>query len=519
MQHLFQMVNDAFAFIVPITDTLWSFPTNLEWYSSIPILGDFSLAILLLIGLGLYLTIDNRFIQIRHFKRGLKVLFSKKKTKDGLSPMTAFLLSSAMRVGPGNIVGVTGAITIGGPGALFWMWLSAFLGMATAYVESTLAQIFKEKKDDQFVGGMAFYGKKALGNHRSVLVVISVLLVLYAVLCQPVQVFYIFTSVSSMAEAMFHVQYGRDSVLYYVVAAVVIIGSFFIIFGGIKRVTKITDVLVPVMGCIYMLLVVIIALCNIHHFPQFVSSVVVGAFKPDAIFGGLFGVALVQGMKRGLMSNEAGMGTVTMFAATSENEHPCEQGAVQSIGVFLDTIIICTMTGFVVVLAQLWTGEAGVDWNTIKISGIGTFLESITYLFPGTFLDDAIRFVVAFSYGLFSYTTLIGQVSLAEISANGIRKDRRFINAIRLASTLFAIPFGTLAVLAGLELGNIWYLSDFLNIAVVYINIPLLIVGYKYARRAIRHFEKSGGGEFTSETIGMEAEYWDQRARELKQSK
>lgn len=508
------MVNDVFAFMVPITDALWAFPNNFGWYRQIPVLGEFSLVVLMLIGVGIFVTLDNRFIQVRHFKKGIQILMRKKATDIGLSPFSSFMLSTGMRVGPANIVGVTGAVTIGGPGALFWMWVSAFLGMATSYVECTMAQIFKERKDNEFVGGMAFYGKKILGNRHAVLIAISITLVLYSVFAQPIQVFYLFTSVSSMTESMLGVHYGPGSMLYYVTAVVIIVSSIFLVFGGIKRVSKVTDKLVPLMSCVYILLIVVITVCNIGHLPQFVCDVIVGAFKPQAIFGGAFGVAMIQGMKRGLMSNEAGMGTATMFAAAAEADHPCEQGAVQSISVFLDSLIICTMTGFVVIMAHLWTGEAGVDWETLKISGIGTFLASVSYMLPGEMFDDIAAFMVAFSYGLFSYTTLMGQVSLAEIAANGIRKDRRFICAIRLASCVIAIPFGVLAVLASLELGHFWYIADFLNVIVVYINVPIIVIGYKYAKRAIEHYQKGDGTEFTSKVIGVTAEYWDNRALE-----
>ena len=164
MEGIFQAINNIFSFVGPLSDFLWDFPTNFEWYSSIPVLGNFSFAIILLLGSGIYFSFRIGFMQVTHFKKGINVMTQRRTVETGISPLAAFLLSSAMRVGPGNILGVTGAIAVGGPGALFWMWVSAFFGMSVAYMESVLAQIFKEKKDDEFIGGLPFYGRKLLKN-------------------------------------------------------------------------------------------------------------------------------------------------------------------------------------------------------------------------------------------------------------------------------------------------------------------------------------------------------------------
>ena len=164
MQSVFEAINGVFSFVGPASDFLWDFPTNFEWYANIPLLGNFSFAVLLLLGSGVYFSFKIGFMQVTYFKKGIKSMTEKRTIETGISPLASFFLSSAMRVGPGNIIGVTGAIAVGGPGALFWMWLSAFFGMAVAYMEAVLAQIFKEKKDNEFVGGLPFYGRKLLGN-------------------------------------------------------------------------------------------------------------------------------------------------------------------------------------------------------------------------------------------------------------------------------------------------------------------------------------------------------------------
>ena len=162
MEQLFKAINSFFDFVIPVSDFFWDFPTKMDWYANVPILGNFSLAIILLVGSGIYFSFRTGFIQVTHFKKGVQILAQKKSEETGISSLASFFLSSAMRVGPGNILGVTGAIAVGGPGALFWMWISAFFGMATAYSEAVLAQIYKEKKDDEFIGGLPFYGRKLL---------------------------------------------------------------------------------------------------------------------------------------------------------------------------------------------------------------------------------------------------------------------------------------------------------------------------------------------------------------------
>ncbi|MCB2290038.1 alanine:cation symporter family protein [Clostridium sp. CS001] len=508
MSVFLEAINKFFEFIVPIADFLWDFPTNFQWYESIPILGKFSFAIILLVGTGIYFTIRTRFVQVTGFKKGLKILVKSRATEIGISPLASFLLSSAMRVGPGNIMGVTGAISIGGPGALFWMWVSAFFGMSTAFAESVLAQIFKEKNGNEYVGGLPFYGQKILGNKRWVGVALSIVFIMYALFTIPSQTFHLFTSFGSIADTIGGTTYGRQSTVYYGIAIVLIITVALTVLGGIRRVAAVTDVMVPIMAVIYTTVVLLIILVNINEVPYFFKAVFGGAFKPNALFGGAFGIALAQGIKRGLMSNEAGQGTITMAAAVADNKHPVEQGFVQSIGVFLDTMVVCSMTGFVIVLAHVWTGDAGVAWEGIKASKLTVYLSSIQYLVPGTALDGVAKIVVSLCYGMFAFTTLVGLILFAEVSANLISRSKKFIMGIRMVGAFFFVPFGVLTVLAGLELGNIWYISDFVNIVVVYVNVPIILIGSGLVFKALKNYNESKGAKFKSKSIGVDSEIW-----------
>jgi AGCS family alanine or glycine:cation symporter len=470
MNQIFESINNLFAFIVPISDFLWDFPKNLEWYASIPVLGQFPFSILLLVGTGIFLTLKTKAVQIRKFKKSILIVADRKATDIGISPFAAFMLSSAMRVGPGNIMGVTGAVSVGGPGALFWMYVSAFFGMALGFTEAVLAQLFKEKKDKEYVGGLPFYGQRLLGGKAWIGISLSLLFITYALLNVPSQTFHLFTALGSVADIVGGTTYERTSGVYYAIGVILIVSIAFLVLGGMKRVVKFIDICVPVM-----------------------------AVTPDAIFGGVFGVALQQGVKRGLMANEAGQGTITMAASAASNKHPVEQGLVQSMGVFFDSMIICSMAGFVVVMAHLWTGDAGVAWEGIKDAKLAVFMVSAQTLVPGTVMDGFVQVILSLCYALF-----------AEISANRISKGKNFIMGIRVTGAFIFVPFGVLCVLAQLELGNIWYLADLMNILLVFANVPIILVGFKYVLKALAHYEKTEGleGFVSIRDIDLETDYW-----------
>lgn len=508
MDEIFNFVNLVFAFLAPITNAVWDFPTNLTHYQSIPIIGQFSFPVILLVGVGVYFSIRTGFIQRMSFGPAIKIILIRQKDKQGVSALGSFMLGLAMRIGPGNIVGITGAISIGGPGALFWMWVAAFFGMASAFTESVLAQIYKEKKDDEFVGGLPFYGQKLLNNSRFVGVFLSLVFIIYALFNIPAQTFNVFSAIGNIAEITTREQYGRQSFLYYCIAGFLVVACSFIIFGGIRRVVAYSDFLVPLKASAFCILSLVIIIINFPLIPYFFKEVFIGAFLPQAIFGGTIGTALAQGVKRGLMSNEAGQGTITMAAAVADSQHPCEQGLVQSFAVFVDTMVICTLTGFIVVMAHVWAGDVeGVVWNSIKESKITLYLTSLKTLTPSAFVTT-VETIMCACYGLFAFTTLLGMISFAEISANFISRKARFIFFIRFLGSFIFVPFGALTILAGLELGNLWFISDLMNIIMVYLNIPLLLIGLPIVLKTLDHYRQSPGKRFVSKEIGVKTDYW-----------
>lgn len=507
MQQLFDIVDNLLISLEPITDFFWSFPMNFKWYDSIPVLGDFPFAIILLVGMGIYFTIRTKGVQFRFFKDGLKTLTQKKSGDVGVSPLASFLLSTAMRVGPGNITGVTGAVAVGGPGAVFWMWVSAIFGMASSFTESTLAQIFKERDEDEYVGGLPYYGQKLLGNRKWVGILLAVMFIGYAMSSIPIQTFHVFTATGKAVETITGIEAGRNSMLYYAIAVILIIGIAAAVFGGIKRVTAITDKMVPVMAVIYGVIIIALIIINIQYFPSFIQTVITGAFKPQAIFGGSFGIVLSQGIRRGLLSNEAGQGTITMSAAVAEQDHPCSQGFIQAIGVFLDTIIICTLTGYVICGAHLWNNSA-YDWASLQSSTIDVFLESVKTLVPGVSADSVAAFVVCVCYALFAFTTLLGLVSFAVIAGTRISKSRKCVNVVRVLGSLVFVPIGVICVLAGQELSNLWTVTDLINIALVFVNAPIILFGGKYVYAALKDYIQNNGRRFEASRIGLESNIW-----------
>ena len=264
-----------------------------------------SVIIVLLVGAGVYFTIRTKAVQLRYFGTMFKLIANTAGTKtegNEISPFQAFCVSTASRVGVGNIAGIAIAVVTGGPGAIFWMWVSAFLGMATSFCEATLAQIFKERKGNEYVGGFTFYIQKIWKNKAWIGAAMCIMYLIYNMLSIPVHTFHVFTAVSSIADEVTGKTTQVTDPLYYVIAVAIIVVIAVITFGGIKSVTKFSDAVVPVMAGLYVLIVLVLIVLNIGKVPGFFAAVFVGAFKPSAIFGGAFGVAMAQGLKRGLLS-------------------------------------------------------------------------------------------------------------------------------------------------------------------------------------------------------------------------
>lgn len=294
----------------------------------------------LLLGLGLYFTIKIKAGQISNIGHAMDLITAKPKDENAISPFKAFTISAASHIGTGNVVGVAAAISVGGPGAVFWMWITALIGGASAFVENTLGQIFKEKNDDgSFKGGPAFYINKTIKKPGLANLFSIIVCIVYGFMFNAMQ--------SNTIASGFSNSFDSTP---WVIGLIVVLVSGFVIFGGLKRISDITSLLVPVMAIAYIGLVIFILITNITKVPYMFGLIFKDAFNLQAGLGGLFGTAVLNGVKRGLFSNEAGMGAVPNASAVADVSHPAKQGLIQALGVYLDTILICSATAFVIII-------------------------------------------------------------------------------------------------------------------------------------------------------------------------
>ncbi|PPK60389.1 AGCS family alanine or glycine:cation symporter [Malaciobacter marinus] len=351
-----------------------------------------------LLAVGVFFTIKLKFIQFVHFKEMFKSVFDKDETDEsGISPFQALTISLASRVGTGNLAGVAVALYLGGAGAIFWMWIVALVGMATAYAESTLAQLYKIKdKNDQYRGGPAFYIAKGLKSPVLAAIFSISLILAFGLVFNAVQA----NSIAGAVSAAFGVE---KLYVGFTVAAV----TALVIFGGIKGIAKVAEIVVPFMAVIYLLLAIFTMIINYEAVPGILALIVKSAFGLEEAAGGVAGgvlAALLNGVKRGLFSNEAGMGSAPNIAAvaTPAPHHPSSQGFVQALGVFIDTLLICTATAVMILLAGVLDPESG-------IKGI-----ELTQLALSTHIGDAGVYFIAIAILFFAFTSIIGNYSYAE---------------------------------------------------------------------------------------------------------
>ena len=391
MEAIFAAINGIFSFIGPLSDFLWDFPTNMKWYASIPVLGNFSLAIILLMGSGIYFSLRLGFVQITEFKRGLLTMAHKKHTEIGISPLAAFFLSSAMRVGPGNIIGVTGAISVGGPGALFWMWMAAFFGMATKYAECLLAVKYRTvDADGNISGGPMYYIENGLGKSYKPL---AVMFAAFGVLCAYFGIG-TFAQVNSIVEIT-KITAGIP-VMYTGIALTVVVAA--VTIGGLKSIANVASKIVPAMAVLYFITTVGILVCFADKIPGAIGMVLQDAFTPTAAQGGFLGatvmLAMRSGVARGVFSNESGLGSAPIVAAAAKTKWAAEQGLVSMTGTFIDTIIICSLTGLSLIVTGAWCGP---------LKGAAMTDAAFAAAFPGF---GSLLLMVGLV--LFAFTTILG---------------------------------------------------------------------------------------------------------------
>ena len=415
--------------------------------------------IVMLIGCAIYFTIRTKGVQFRLLKDMFKVIANRpiyinKVEKENLSTederlkkigsFQAFAVSLSSRVGTGNLAGVASAIFVGGPGAVFWMWVMALFGAATAFVESTLAQLYKRRGEDSFYGGPAYYMQ--YGLHRKWMGVLFAVLITitFGIANQVVQSN---TLCDAVADTM---GVGRDKV-----GLVLTIATTMIIFGGVTRISRFSSIIVPIMAVGYILLAAFILITNITAIPAMISLIVKSAFGFEQAAGGMVGVAMMQGIKRGLFSNEAGEGSAPNAAAIASTSHPIKQGLLQALGVFADTLVICTCTAFVILLSGIY--DSGRDGIILTKYALITHVGSL----GGLFVTLAIFF--------FAYSTIIANYYYGETNIRFITQSGKTIFAFR------AITGATVMIGATVTLQTAWCLVDLAMGLMTLVNLVAII--------------------------------------------
>ncbi len=454
------------------------------------------LLIILLLAVGLYFTFRTKFVQFRMLKESIRLVTEKSDDKNSVSAFQALMVSTASRVGTGNIVGVANAIAIGGYGAVFWMWVIAIVGGASAFVESTLAQVYKKRDNEGgSYGGPAYYIEAALGQRWLGIVFAVALVATYAVgfnmLCS-------FNLVTSLSEYSFYGDPATSKVPLICGAILAVLVAVCVLGGG-KRIVKVTSFLVPIMGVTYIIMALIAMVLNIGTLPMVFREIFTAAFDFKAIFGGFAGSAMMQGIKRGLYSNEAGVGSAPNAAAAANVSHPVKQGLVQMLSVFIDTLLICTATAMMCLSSGLTPSEelTGAPFvQTALASNFGNF----GYYF------------VTFALLLFAFTTLLGNLFYCEGCLNYIAN--KTLNKKTIAT--FNV-FASVVVFVGalLDFGLVWDLADVLMGIMAIINLPVIVLLSKPALAAlsdyIRQRKEGKNPEFKAASIGLKhkTDFWN----------
>lgn len=451
--------------------------------------------VILLIGAGLYFTFRTRFVQVRHFKEALKISTEKATDKNSTSSFQALMVSTASRVGTGNVVGVTGAILAGGPGAVFWMWVTAFLGGASAFIESTLAQIYKKKNSQGFYGGPAYYIKQGLNKHWLGAIFAVVLILTYM---------FGFNALAAFNLTDFVKVYIPAENSQLIIGIVVAILAGIVILGGGKRISKATGYIVPIMAGGYILVALIVMIMNIDVLPSVISHIFTEAFNLKSVYGGFLGACIMNGIKRGLYSNEAGIGSAPNAAASADVSHPAKQGIVQIFSVFIDTMLICSATAFMILCSGVDpSGFVDAAGNTMNALYIQASLNANFGILGEYFITAALT--------LFAYTTLVGNYYYAEMNINYLYKDAAKNRKFMIIFQLIAIA--VIFVGAQISAGLAWDLADILMGCMALINIPVCIFLGPKAFAALKDYERQKKAVknpvFKSKDIGLKTDHWN----------
>ena len=419
------------------------------------------LIIFILIGAGLYFTFTTKFVQIRYLGEMIRLIASsagEKTEKNHISSFQAFCVTTASRVGVGNIAGIAIAVVIGGPGAIFWMWVIALLGASTGFVECTLAQIYKKPlANGGFYGGPAYYIKQGLNSPGFSVLFAVLITITFGWIYNSVQANTLAASLVTL-DVPAHITGG-------VVAALILV----IVFGGLSAVAKVAEILVPVMAFAYIGTALYVMITNITQLPHVFYSIFSNAFTLDAAGGGLFGTVMMTGIKRGLFSNEAGQGSVPNAAATATANHPVEQGLIQAFGVYLTTFIICTASAFIVLIIG--------DYTTTGLTGVALVQYNLAQE-----LGPWAPYAMALFIVMFSFSSLVGNYYYGEINITHLTDKKIYLNLFRVG----VVAMAYIGSVASLEL--VWNAADLFMAFLILTNITAIVLLNKQAVAALADY-------------------------------
>lgn len=417
-----------------------------------------------LIVIGLYFTFKSKFVQFRNIGEMFRLLgdgiAGGKSHKNSVTSFQAFCIATASRVGTGNLAGVATALALGGPGAIFWMWLIALVGSASAFVESTLAQVYKTKGERTFIGGPAFYMERGLRRRWMGILFAVIIIITFGLVFNSVQ--------ANTVTFAFNEVFGTSRVGFGVVLTAF---TFLVIFGGIHRIAVISGILVPLMAIAYILLAVYILGTRAGMLPGVMGSIFSNALGFEQFAGGGLGVIVMQGIRRGLFSNEAGMGSAPNAAATADVSHPAKQGLIQALSVFTDTLIICSCTAFIILLS-------GVPLDG-SVKGI-----QLTQMALTREIGSAGGQFIAVAILLFAFSSIVGNYSYCETNLLFISKNKTYLQVYRVAVGAM-VMFGSVAAL-----DLVWNLADLAMAVMTVINLVAIVLLGKIALKVLQDYQR-----------------------------
>lgn len=480
--------------------------------------------IYLCLGAGLFYSVLTRFAQVRHFKEMWKLMLNNNESDKGISSFQALAVSLSGRVGVGNIAGVAAAIGFGGPGAVFWMWVVAFLGASTAYAESTLGQIYKVEENGQYRGGPAYYFERCLG-WRPLGVIFAISAIIGCGIFLPgVQANAVGNAVTQVFGDgnMVITSFGEVGTYKLIALAVILITLAFIIFGGIKRIAHFTQIIVPFMALGYIVMALIVVFLNLDRLPGVFALIMNDAFTAQAGFGAAIG----WGVKRGIYSNEAGQGTGPHAAAAAEVDHPAQQGLVQAFSVYVDTLLVCTATALMILITQQYNVVGTLTDGSFIVQNVPATTEigsaAFTQLALLSVFGNFGQIFVGLALFFFAFTTILAYYYITETNVAYLNRvfNNRLPSLLFKLLLMFMVAYGTVN-----SAGYIWTIGDIGVGLMAWINvlgILLIFFMHKPTITCLRDYEaqKKAGGPITFDPVKLgikNATFWEKRLEAQKQ--